>query len=156
MTANRRTVSSVLTIIEDPAEVAAAMEGTLIVEGKPALVVRGGDTARTVAAIYRSLAASKDWSGSDFKLSARNRGLVHRDKFNGIGKVTAYEFEKYVERDFCLCEVLTNTDGTNLRISKDQPVLAIIKQCPRFSAQLWQQRRWLQDPELALFEWVKE
>jgi hypothetical protein len=153
MTANTRTVSSVLTIIEDPLEVQAALDGNLKVEGKPVLVCRGGDTARTVAAIYRSLAASKDWSGSAFKLSSRNKGLVHRDKFNGIGKVTAYEFEKYVERDFCLCEVLTSADGTCLHLSKNKPVLAIMKKCPRFSGVLWQQRRWLQDSELSMFQW---
>jgi hypothetical protein len=153
MTANTRTISSVLTIIENPLEVAAAMDGTLTVEGKPVLVCRGGDTARTVAAIYRSLAASKDWSGSAFQLSSRNKGLVHKDKFNCISKVTAYELEKYVERDFCLCEVLTSADGTCLHVTKDKPVLAIMKKCPRFSAQLWQQRRWLQDAELALFQW---
>jgi hypothetical protein len=53
----------------------------------------------------------------------------------------------------CFAELQTNGDGTHLKLSEAEPALVIKAKCPLFHAQIWQQRRWLQDSELALFQW---
>jgi hypothetical protein len=110
--------------------------------------------ASTVAQIYRLFAVHKDMSGERFMLSIRHKGLVHRDRFGCISKLTNYEFSKYLEHFCCFAEVITSGAGTNLKLTVESPALAIRKQCPPFHAQIWQQRRWLQDSEAALFEWT--
>jgi hypothetical protein len=82
------TVSSTMTVIRDKAQIAAALEGTLTVHGKPVLVTKGNDMAKTVAQIYRLFAAHKDTSGQSFMLSAKHKGLVHHDNFGCISKLT--------------------------------------------------------------------
>jgi hypothetical protein len=95
MEATLQTVSSTVTVIRDPAEIKAAFEGKLTVAGMPVLVTKGNDMAKTVAQIYRLYASHKDQSGESFRLSATHKGLSHRDTFNCISKLTAYEFERY-------------------------------------------------------------
>ena len=153
MEATLLTVSSTMTVIRDPAEIQAAFEGRLTVSGKQVLVTRGNEMGKTVAQIYRLFAGHKDLSGGDFMLSSRHKGLVHRDRWGCITKLTNYDFEKYLEHWSCFAEVITSGAGTHLQLSTEAPALVITQKCPRFSAQIWQQRRWLQDPELALFQW---
>jgi hypothetical protein len=153
MEATVQTVSSSMTVIRNPSEIRAAFEGKLTVAGKPVLVTKGNDMAKTVAQIYRLFASHKDLSGERFMLSAKHKGLVHRDSFGCISKITAYEFERYLERFACFAEILTSGDGTHLKVSEESPALVIKAKCPLFHAQIWQQRRWLQDSELALFQW---
>ena len=145
MEATLQTVSSTMTVIRDPVEIKAAFEGRLIAFGKPVLVTKGNDMATTVAQIYRLFAAHKDMSGERFMISSKHRGLVHRDRFGCISKLTNYEFAKYLEHFCCFAEVITSGAGTNLQLSVECPALAIRQQCPPFHAQIWQQRRWLQD-----------
>jgi hypothetical protein len=155
MEATLQTVSSVMTVIRDPAEIQAAFEGRLMAYGKPVLVSKGNnDMATTVAQIYRLFAAHKDMSGERFMLSSKHKGLVHRDRFGCISKLTNYEFSKYLENFCSFAELITSGTGTNLQLSVESPALVIRKQCPPFHAQIWQQRRWLQDSEAALFEWT--
>jgi hypothetical protein len=152
--ASLQTISSVMTVIRDPAEIQAAFEGRLTAYGKPVLVTKGNDMATTVAQIYRLFAAHKDMSGERFMLSTKHKGLVHRDRFGCISKLTNYEFSKYLEHFCSFAEFITSGTGTNLQLSVESPALAIRKQCPPFHAQIWQQRRWLQDAESALFQWT--
>jgi hypothetical protein len=155
MEADSLTVSSTMTVVRDPAQIAAALEGQLTVAGKPVLVARGNkDMAKTVAQIYRLYAAHKDMSGEFFMLSSLHKGLVHRDRFGCISKLTNYEFEKYLEKFSCLAELITDGAGTHLKLSEDSSALVLTHKCPRFHAQIWQQRRWLQDEESALFQWT--
>lgn len=63
MEATLQTISSSMTVIRDPAEIQAAFEGKLTVAGKPVLVTKGNDMAKTVAQIYRLFAGHKDLSG---------------------------------------------------------------------------------------------
>jgi hypothetical protein len=156
MKATLQTVSSSMTVIRDPAEIKAAFEGKLTVAGKPVLVTKGNDMAKTVAQIYRLFASHKDLSGERFMLSVKHKGLVHRDSFGCITKITAYEFERYLEKFSCFAEILTSGEGTHLKLSEESPALVIKPKCPLFHAQIWQQRRFLQEPEMALFQWVKE
>jgi hypothetical protein len=156
MIANLQTVSSTVTVILDSKEIAAAFEGTLTVDGKPVLVTKGNDMAQTVAQVYRLFAAHKDMSGQSFMLSARHKGLVHHDNFGCISKLTNYQFESYLERFCQFAEVLTSGNGTHLKLSVEAPALVLKSKCPRFHAQIWQQRRFLQESEMSLFEWVKE
>jgi hypothetical protein len=136
MEATLQTVSSTMTVIRDPAEIKAAFEGRLTVDGKPVLVTRGNsDMGETVAQIYRLFAAHKDMCGERFMLSSKHKGLVHRDRFGCISKITNYEFEKYLEHFSCFAELLTNGDGTHLKLSKESPALAIKPRCPRFHSQ---------------------
>ena len=149
-----QTVYSTMTVIRDPAEIQAALEGKLTVSGKPVLVTRGNnDMAKTVAQIYQLFAAHKDLSGEKFMLSKKHKGLVHRDSWGCISKLSNYDFEKYLEHFCCFAELVTSGDGTHLKLSAESPALVLKTKCPRFSAQIWQQRRWLQDPELASFQW---
>jgi hypothetical protein len=154
MEATLLTVSSTMTVIRDKAEIQAAFEGRLTVSGKQVLVTRGNDMGRTVAQIYRLFASHKDLSGESFMLSTKHKGLVHRDKWNCITKLTNYDFEKYLEHWSCFAEVITSGAGTHLQLSTESPALVLTQECPRFSSQIWQQRRWLTDCELSLFEWV--
>ena len=125
-----------------------------MVSGKPVLVTRGNDMQATVTQIYKIFAAHKDMSGESFMLSSKHKGLVHRDRFGCISKLTNHEYEKYLERFCCFAEVITSGAGTHLQISEESPALVIKAKCPNFFAQLWQQRRWLQDAESALFQWT--
>jgi hypothetical protein len=154
MEATLQTVSSTMTLIRDPAEIQLAMEGRLMAFGKPVLVTKGNEMSRTVAQIYRLYAAHKDMSGESFMISRHHKGLVHRDRFGCISKLTNYEFAKYLERFACFAEVITSGAGTHLQITEESPALVIKPKCPLFHAQIWQQRRWLQDSESALFQWV--
>jgi hypothetical protein len=154
MEATLQTVSSVTTVIRDPAEIQAAFEGRLTAYGKPVFVTKGNDMATTVAQIYQLFAAHEDMSGEKFMLSSKHKGLVHRDRFGCISKLTNYEFEMYLERFACFAEVITSGAGTHLTITEESPVLVIKPKCPLFHAQIWQQLRWLQDSESALFQWV--
>jgi hypothetical protein len=156
MEATLQTISSSMTVIRDPAEIQAAFEGKLTVAGKPVLVTKGNDMAKTVAQIYRLFTGHKDLSGEGFRLSSKHKGLVHYDNFGCISKLTNYEFEKYLEKFSCFAELLTNGDGTHLKLSEKSPALVIKPKCPLFQAQIWQQRRWPQVPEIALFDWVAE
>ena len=157
MEATLQTVSSTMTVIRDKTEIKAAFEGRLTINGKPVLVTRGNkNMSETVAQIYRLYAAHTDMSGHPFLLSSRHKGLVHYDNFGCISKLTNYEFERYLEKFACFAEVITSGDGTHLKLSEAEPALAIKAKCPLFHSQIWQQRRWLQEPELSLFEWVKE
>lgn len=153
MEATLQTVSSTMTVIRDQAEIKAALTGKLTVSGKPVLVTRGNDMATTVEQIYRLFAANKDLSGERFMLSSKHKGLVHKDRWGCISKLTNYDFEKYLEHFCCFAEVITSGTGTHVTLSAESPALVLTQKCPRFSAQIWQQRRWLQDPELALFQW---
>jgi hypothetical protein len=153
MEATLQTISSTMTVIRHSAELKAALEGRLTVAGKPVLVTKGNDMAKTVAQIYRLFASHTDLSGERFMLSSKHKGLVHRDSFGCITKITAYEFEKYLEKFICFAELLTSGDGTHLKLSEESPALVIKAKCPLFHAQIWQQRRFLQEPELALFQW---
>jgi hypothetical protein len=156
MEANLQKVSSIMTLSRDPAEIKAALEGQLTVSGKPVLVCKGADTGQTVQHIFRAFAFHRDMSNETFKLSRAQKGLVHRDQFGCISKLTNYQFEKYLERFFCFAELITSGEGTHLKFSKEPPALALTTSCPRFSAALWQQRRWLLDSTLALFEWADQ
>ena len=98
MEATLQTISSTMTVIRDPAQIQAALERRLTVAGKPVLVTRGNDMAKTVAQIYRLFASHKDLSGESFMLSVQHKGLVHRDKWGCISKLTNYDFEKYLGR----------------------------------------------------------
>jgi hypothetical protein len=109
-----------------------------------------------VAQIYRLFATHKDMSGQSFMLSSRHKGLVHHDIFGCISKLTNYQFESYLARFCQFAEVLADGNGTHLKLSKEAPALVLKSKCPPFHAQIWQQRRFLQEAELALFEWVKE
>ena len=153
MEATLQTISSTMTVIRDSAEIKAALEGKLTVAGKPVLVTKGNDMSKTVAQIYRLLAAHKDLSGESFRLSSKHKGLVHYDNLGCISKLTNYEFERYLEKFSCFAELLATGDGTQLKLSEESPALVIKAKCPLFHAQIWQQRRWLQEPELALFQW---
>lgn len=140
--------------MENQDEIKAALAGDLFISGKPVLVTGPGtDTGKTVQYIYKAFGEHTTLSGEKYKLSGAHKGLCARDQFGYISKVTAYEFEKNVERFFCCATLLTDGDGTPLKLSTDHPALVITNKCFRFSAQLWQQRRWLQDSTLALFEW---
>jgi hypothetical protein len=153
MEATLQTVSSVMTVIRDPAEIKAAFEGRLTAFGKPVLVTKGNDIQATVTQIYQLFAAHKDMSGESFMLSTKHRGLVHRDMFGCISRITNSD-TRYLEKFATFAEVITSGAGTNLQLSVESPALAIRKQCPPFHAQIWQQRRWLQDFEATLFEWT--
>lgn len=154
MEATLQTVSSTMTVIRDPAEIQAAMEGRLTAFGKPVLVTKGNDMATTVAQIYRHFAAHKDMSGEAFMLSTKHKGLVHRDFFHCISKLTNSDYERYLEKFCVFAEVITSGTGTHLQLSEESPALVIKPKCPLFHAQIWQQRRWLQDSEAALFQWT--
>jgi hypothetical protein len=154
MEATLQTVSSTMTVIRDKEQIQAAMEGRLMAFGKPILVTRGNNMQATVTQIYKLFAVHKDMSGESFMLSSKHKGLVHRDRFGCISKLTNYEYEKYLENFCCLAEVITSGTGTNLKLNEDSPALVIKAKCPNFFAQLWQQRRWLQDAEAELFEWT--
>lgn len=154
MEANTRKISSAMTVVENQEEITAALNGELFIEGKPVLVCGSGtDIGQTVQFIYQAFAEHTTLLGEKYKLSRQHKGLCARDQFGCISKVTAYEFEKNVERFFCCAILLTDGDGTGLKLSADHPALVITTKCPRFSAQLWQQRRWLSDSTLSLFEW---
>ena len=153
MEATLQTVSSTMTVIRDLGEIAAALKNELTVSGKWVLVTKGNDTAKTVEYVYRAFAEHKDLHGEHFMLSRQHKGLVHRDKWGCISKVNNYDFEKYLEHWFCFAELITSGEGTHLKISEESPALALKQKCPRFSAQIWQQRRWLHDSTLALFQW---
>jgi hypothetical protein len=129
------------------------LQARLTVAGKPVLVTKRNDMAKTVAQIYRLFASYQDLSGERFMLSAKHKGLVHYDNFGCVSKLTNYEFEKYLDKFACFAELLTNGAGTHLKLSEESPTLVIKPKCPLFHAQIWQQRRWLQEPELALFQW---
>ena len=152
MEANLRKISSAMTVVESQEEIRAALNGELFISGKPVLVCRGADTGKTVEFIYRAFSEHKS-NGEPYRLSREHKGLVHRDQFGCIAKVTAYEFEKMVERFFCCGDLLFDGNGTLLKLCKDHPALVVTGKCPRFSAQLWQQRRFLKESTLALFQW---
>src|SRR6478672_4459171 len=97
MEATLLTVSSTVTVIQDPAEIQAAMNNQLYISGKKVLVTSGNEMAKTVEFVYRAFADHKDLSGEPFLLSSKtHKGICHRDSWGSITKVSAYDYEQYL------------------------------------------------------------
>jgi hypothetical protein len=153
-----QTVSSTMTVVRDSTEIRAALTNELEISGKRVLVCKGHDNiAKTVEFVYRAFADHTDLSGEPFLLSrTTHKGLCHRDSWGSIAKVSAYDYEQYLNHWLVFATYLTSSDGTHLHLTKENPGLAISTKPPPFSVQLWSQSRWL-TPEIAgWFKWLED
>jgi hypothetical protein len=145
MEATTRTVASHLILIQGEQEIAAAKDGILIIDSRPALIIRGIPAQDTIRAVYALFATRKDLTGSPFKLSHREKGIMHRDQWQDYSKLGSREFAKYLEHWTVLLD-LSSYNG--------KPALVVVKSLPAMLAQLFHQPRYITAEMLAEFEWI--
>jgi hypothetical protein len=145
MQAQTRVVASHLTLIQDPDQIAAAIANDLFIDGKRALIIRGIPAARTTEVIYQEYSRRTDLTGNSFRLSHREKGLVHKDQWGETNKVGIHDFKRYIEHWFTLTE-LTTYDN--------KPALILVKSLPTMLVPTYCQGRFLTPELLSLFQWV--
>jgi hypothetical protein len=145
MEASTRTVASHLVLIQGEEEIAAAKNNDLYIENKPALIIRGIPAQETIQAVYALFAIKKDLTGASFRLSHKERGIMHRDQWNDYSKLGSRDFAKYLEH-WCVLVDLTTYDN--------KPALVIVKPLPSMLVQLFHQPRYITAEMLAPFTWV--
>lgn len=145
MEASTRTVASHLILIQGEEEIAAAKNNDLYIENKPTLIIRGIPAQETIRAVYDLFATRKDITGSPFRLSHREKGIMARDQWRDYSKITSREFAKYLEH-WCVLVDLTTYDN--------KPALLVVKSLPPMLTQLFHQPRYLLPSMLEPFTWL--
>jgi hypothetical protein len=89
--------ASHLHLITEPEQINAAKSGTLFVENRPVLIIRGIPAGETIRAVYALFASRKDLTDSPFRLSRREKGIMAVNQWREYSKLTSKEFAKYLE-----------------------------------------------------------
>jgi hypothetical protein len=137
--------ASHLHLITEPAQIAAAKSGTLFVEKKPVLIIRGIPAGDTIRAVYALFASRTDMTGSPFRLSHREKGMCGVNQWQEYSKLTSKEFAKYLVHWAVLMD-LTTYDS--------QPALVVVRSLPPMLIQLFHQPRYLTESMLSAFQWI--
>ena len=123
-----------LQIINDPEQVQWGLNGHLWHEGKQILVVKGGDTTGICGQVYFRFARETDSDGKPFTLSIKLHGLCHSDPiWHSRARITGELMLAYLNKFFCPCQLVTNSNGQALLLMDEIPKLfgAMIQQ-PRY------------------------
>jgi hypothetical protein len=121
--------------VTDPAEIQAACDGLLTVDGRKLLLVRGGDMYQTVGTVFIMFADQTDRTGAKFRFSRTKRGLTEIDPvFGNVVRVTPASMETYIKEWFTLGELLHTCAGK---------VIVIVDRLPKMATQLWGQGRFI-------------
>jgi hypothetical protein len=145
MEARIKVITSQLTVITDAAQIASAMTGDLLLDGKPILVTRGNDFECSVRIVYSLFAKNTYMSGRRFVLSKRLRGLCHSGAFDRLARLTNHDFEWYLSRWAVFAEEVPGPGGT--------PVLKLVESMPRLVVPLLNSARFLKPDLQTWFEW---
>jgi hypothetical protein len=145
MQAHTRKVASHLILVTDPDEIQAAKDNNLYIENKPALIIRGIPAQDTIRAVYALFATKLDLTGSPFRLSHQEKGIMAKDQWNEYSKVTSRMFSQYLEHWCTLVDLTTY---------QNKPALVVVNKLSSMLVQLFHQSRFLTVEMLEPFTWV--
>lgn len=146
MEAEILTVASHLNLIKAPEQIEAGKRGDLYLNKKPVLIIKGASAADAVRRIYLEFSRRNDLTGQPFRLSHKERSIMHRDQWSQDSKVGAQDLRRYIEHFFTLAELTTHNN---------QPVLVVLKELPVMMVQTFRQGRFVDSSMLAEFkEWI--
>jgi hypothetical protein len=146
MQADIKTVTKTMKIIDNKEQIESAMKGELIVYGKHLLVTKGNNTGEVVRQIFTRFSKEKDAAGKNFVMSTFRHGICHTDTWNRTARISAAQFEEYLNKFFCYAEKINNSNGD---------ALVLTDKLPKFAVSLYMQGRWMNHELADLFTWVK-
>jgi hypothetical protein len=145
MIGHTHVAASHLTLITDQAEIEAAKNNDLYIDGKIALIVRGIPTQDTIRSIYTLFSTRHDMTGSPFRLSHKEKGIVHKDQWSEYSKLDARSYARYLEHFAVLMELIEY---------RGKPALVVVPKLHPMLTQLFHQPRYLEESMLSAFQWI--
>jgi hypothetical protein len=145
MIGNTHKVASHLILITNEAEIEAAKNNDLYIEDKPVLIIRGIPAQDTIRAVYALFATRKDMTGRGFRLSHREKGIMHTNQWTEYSKLGSREFARYLEHWAILMDLTTY---------KGKPALVVVPTLHPMLTQLFHQPRYITAEMLAGFSWI--
>jgi hypothetical protein len=131
-----------LRLIQEPGQIAAALNDSLYVDGKKVLPIKGLPAARVAEIIYKEFSNRTDLRGEKFHISFKHKSLVARNQWGEWAKVGANDFAQFINHWF----VLVSLDAYD-----NKPALVIVPKLPVMSVPLYCQGRFITRELIDLF-----
>jgi hypothetical protein len=130
----------------------------LTVNNKPILIVKGGNSQRMVARIFKEYSNRLDKAGKPFRLSRALKSIVHHDPFGHTVKITAPAMEEYLDSFFQYAELVHSAPPRTLRDPAmpggNQQYLRLLDKLPAHVNALLAQGRFVQPEMLTGMEFI--
>jgi hypothetical protein len=130
----------------------------LTIDGKPVLIVKGGNTQQLVNKIWTEFSKKMDRAGKPFTLSRRLRGIMHTDPYGLAMRIPAPQLEAYLSEWFSFVELVHSapprTVNSPILSGADNQYLRLLDSPPSFTVALISQSRFATNELLALFQFI--
>lgn len=128
----------------------------LTIDGKPVLIVRGGNTQQLVNRIWTEFSKRTDRAGKPFTLSRKLRGLMHTDPYGLPVRIPAPAVEAYLSEWFSFVELVHSAppQTVNSPVQSNNQYLRLVDAPPSFTVALISQSRFVTNELLDLFQFI--
>ena len=129
----------------------------LTIDGKPILIVKGGNTQHLVNRIWTEFSKRTDRAGKPFTLSRKLRGLMHTDPYGLPVRIPASAVEAYLSEFFSFVELVHSAPPQTINspvVTGNQQYLRLLDKPPSFTVALISQSRFVTPELLELFQFI--